>query len=106
VNGHRCRQIIGMAAQFYPSGQTTNVRQVTVWIDAESLLVRKVFEDTPKGYPMGSYLRVTITVDPQINPSWKTRISSHRAHGHTMMLHPGGSTHGVSLSVVSLLSRL
>jgi hypothetical protein len=68
VNGHRCHKIVGQAAQYYPSGQMTNVRQVTVWLDAESLLVRKVFEDTPKGYPAGAYLRLTINLDPQANP--------------------------------------
>jgi hypothetical protein len=68
VNGHRCHKIVGTAAQFYPSGKMTNVRQVTVWLDAQSLLVRKVFEDTPQGYPAGSYLRLTINLDPQANP--------------------------------------
>jgi hypothetical protein len=68
VNGHRCHKIVGTAAQFYPSGQMTNVREVTVWLDDGSLLVRKVFEDTPKGYPAGSYLRLTINLEPQANP--------------------------------------
>ena len=67
LNGRRCHKIIGMAGQYYPSGQMTNVRQVTVWIDAESLLVRKVFEDTPKGYAIGSYLRTTVTIEPRAN---------------------------------------
>jgi hypothetical protein len=67
VNGRRCHKIIGMAAEYYPSGQMTNVRQVAVWIDAETLLVRKVFEDTPKGYPAGSYSRLTVTIEPQAN---------------------------------------
>jgi hypothetical protein len=69
VNGHRCHKIVGTAAQFYPSGKMTNVREVTVWLDAQNLLVRKVFEDTPKGYPAGSYLRLTIQLDPQANPT-------------------------------------
>lgn len=68
VNGHRCHKIVGTAAQYYPSGKMTNVRPVTVWLDAQSLLVRKVFEDTPKGYPAGAYLRLTIDLDPQANP--------------------------------------
>jgi hypothetical protein len=68
VNGHRCHKIVGKAAQFYPSGKMTNVREVTVWLDAQNLLVRKVFEDTPKGYPAGSYLQLTIQLDPQANP--------------------------------------
>ena len=69
VSGHRCHKIVGMAAAYYPSGQITNVRQVTVWIDAETFLVRKVFEDTPKGYPAGSYYRLTVTIEPQANPT-------------------------------------
>jgi hypothetical protein len=68
VSGRRCHKVMGMAAEYYPSGAMTNVRQVTVWIDAETLLVRKVFEDTPKGYPMGSYSRLTVTIDAQANP--------------------------------------
>jgi hypothetical protein len=68
VNGHRCHKIVGTAAQFYPSGKMTNVREVTVWLDEQSLLVRKVFEDTPQGYPAGSYLRLTINLDPKANP--------------------------------------
>jgi len=69
VGSRRCHKLIGMAAEYYPSGQMTNVRQVTVWIDAESLLVRKVFEDTPRGYPLGSYSRLTVTIEPQANPT-------------------------------------
>ena len=68
VGGRRCHKIIGMAAQYYPSGQMTNARQVTVWLDAGTLLVRKVFEDTPKGYPAGGYARLTVTIEPQMNP--------------------------------------
>jgi hypothetical protein len=68
VNGHRCHKIVGTASEFYPSGKMTNVRQVTVWLDATSLLVRKVFEDTPQGYSAGSYLRLTINLDPTANP--------------------------------------
>jgi hypothetical protein len=67
VDEHRCHRIEGVAAEFYPSGARTNVRAVTVWIDAETLLIRKVFEDTPQGYMAGSYSRLTVTMDPQAN---------------------------------------
>jgi hypothetical protein len=73
VSGRRCHKIIGMAAQYYASGAMTNVRKVTVWIDAETLLVRKVFEDTPKGYPIGQYSRLTVTIEPQMNPKLDDR---------------------------------
>jgi hypothetical protein len=69
VNGHRCHKIVGIAALYYQSGQRTNVRQVTAWIDSETLLVRKVFEDTPIGYPAGSYSRLTVTIEPEANPT-------------------------------------
>lgn len=67
VGKHRCHKIKGIAAQYYPSGARTGVRPVTVWIDADTLLLRKVFEDTPKGYTLGAYRRVTVTIDPQPN---------------------------------------
>ena len=69
VDGRRCQKIMGIASEYYPSGQRVNVRQVTVWIDAETLLIRKVFEDTPKGYPIGQFLRKTVTIVPQANPT-------------------------------------
>jgi hypothetical protein len=69
VGGHRCHKIVGKAAQFYPSGKMTNVRPVTVWIDAETLLVRKVLEDTPEGHPAGFFNRLTVTIDPVMNPT-------------------------------------
>lgn len=69
VDGRRCHKIAGVAALYYQSGQRTHVRPVTVWIDSETLLVRKVFEDTPEGYPAGSYSRLTVTIEPQANPS-------------------------------------
>jgi hypothetical protein len=69
VNGHRCHKVTGMAAAYYPSGQITSVRPVTVWIDAETLLIRKVFEDSPKGFPPGSYSHLTFTFEPQANPT-------------------------------------
>lgn len=67
-DGHPCHKIVGIAAEYYPSGQRTNVRQVTVWIDRDSLLVRRVFEDTPKGYGADSFNRLTTTLRPQANP--------------------------------------
>jgi hypothetical protein len=69
VGGRRCHKIAGVAAGYYPSGQRTGVRPVTVWIDTESRLIRRVFEDTPKGYPAGGVSRLTITFQPQANPT-------------------------------------
>jgi hypothetical protein len=68
VEGRRCHKVVGRAAEHYPSGAVTNVRAVTVWIDAETLLIRRVFEDTPEGYPGGAYLRRTVTIQPSADP--------------------------------------
>ena len=68
VDKRRCHKIVGVAAAYYPSGQRTSIRPVTVWIDVETQLIRKVFEDTPKGYPARSYQRKTTTLQPQANP--------------------------------------
>jgi hypothetical protein len=32
------------------------------------MLVRQVFTDTPKSYPVGSIARSTTTIEPQLNP--------------------------------------
>ena len=37
--------------------------------DAETRLVRKVFEDTPKGLPASLVSRATFTLVPQANPT-------------------------------------
>ena len=63
VNGHRCHKIVGEVGLAYGTGTVTNIRPTTIWIDAESMLVRKVFEDTPKGD--AGIDRVTTTFNPQ-----------------------------------------
>jgi outer membrane lipoprotein-sorting protein len=68
VGGHSCHKLVGIARSVYPSGAVTNVRPVAVWIDAQTLLIRKVFTDTPKGYPMNAMARMTYTLDPTPNP--------------------------------------
>jgi outer membrane lipoprotein-sorting protein len=69
VDGHPCHKLVGIAAQQLGNGRQVNERPVTVWIDAESKLVRRVFEDTPAGYPASTYLRLTTTLQPKANPS-------------------------------------
>ena len=66
IAGRRCHRIDGEAAEYYPSGRRTNVRKVTIWIDAESRLIRRVREDRVTGG--GSHV-VTVTLDPQANPA-------------------------------------
>jgi hypothetical protein len=68
LRGRRCYKLMGIARSVYPSGQVVNVRPATVWIDAETFLIRQVFTDTPKGYPVGQRYRLTIALEPRLNP--------------------------------------
>lgn len=63
VNGHRCHKIVGEVGLAYGTGTVTNVRPTTIWIDTETLLVRKILEDTAKGTT--GIDRVTTTFEPQ-----------------------------------------
>ena len=69
VNGRKCYRLVGVERWRYPSGQETSVRAITIWIDAETYLVHKVFQDTPKGYPRNEISRRTTTIKHRINPA-------------------------------------
>jgi outer membrane lipoprotein-sorting protein len=74
VGGRKCHKLVGIARSIYPATQrVVNVRKTTVWIDAETLLVRRVVEDAPKGTPAGMVMRVTTTFQPQANPTLEDR---------------------------------
>ena len=69
LSGRRCHILTGIAKSVYSrTGHETNVRGITIWIDAETMLVRKVFEDTPKGGMAGNVLRYTTTFEPVADP--------------------------------------
>ena len=68
VNGRRCFKIFGVERWRYPSGRETGVRPITIWIDAETYLIQKVFQDTPRGYPRGEISRRTTTLKHRVNP--------------------------------------
>jgi hypothetical protein len=68
VDGRRCFRILGVERWRYPSGRETGVRAITLWIDAETYLIHKVVEDTPKGMPRGQVSRRTTTIKFQANP--------------------------------------
>lgn len=44
-------------------------RPTTVWLDTETLLVRKVLEETPTGMGSGVVQRVTTTFEPRADPA-------------------------------------
>ncbi len=63
----RCYRVTGRASDVYAAtGKEVNVHKVTVWIDAESFLVRKMLEEW-KALP-GQRSRYTTTFQPQANP--------------------------------------
>jgi len=68
VNGRRCYRIVGVERWRYPSGQETGVRPITIWIDAETYLIHKVVQDTPRGVPRGTISRRTTTIKHRANP--------------------------------------
>jgi outer membrane lipoprotein-sorting protein len=68
IRGHRCYRLTGKASDSYAaSGKEVNIRKMTLWIDAESFLLRQVREEWP---PVGgTSTRLTTTYEPQSNPS-------------------------------------
>jgi hypothetical protein len=68
VHGRKCYRLLGVERWRYPSGQETGVRAITIWIDAETYLIHKVFQDTPKGYPRNEISRRTTTLKHRANP--------------------------------------
>jgi hypothetical protein len=68
IDGHRCYQLIGQVGLAYSTGTVTDVRPTIVWIDAETLLARKVLEDTPSSAGAGTVDRITTIFEPQADP--------------------------------------
>ncbi len=68
IDGRVTHKLTGIARSSYGTGYEHNVRRTTVWIDAETLLVRRIFEDTPAGALKGTRARRTTTFDPHPNP--------------------------------------
>jgi len=66
INGHPCQKFVGIGKSMYGTGAVVNVRPMTIWIDAQTLLVRRVFEDSTDDATVS---RTTTTFDPQINPT-------------------------------------
>lgn len=66
--GKPCHKLIGEVGLAYGTGAVTNTRPTTVWIDAETLLVRKIVEDAVTGSPTGSVDRITTSFEPLANP--------------------------------------
>lgn len=70
IAGHPCHKLAGTGKSVYrASGRVVNVRRMTVWIDVQTLLVRRVFEDTAEGTGGGYVSRTTTTFEPLANPT-------------------------------------
>ena len=66
VGGHACYRLRGLARDVYTAtGREANIRTMTLWIDSESLLIRKVLEEW-KARP-GTRSRVITSYEPQAN---------------------------------------
>jgi outer membrane lipoprotein-sorting protein len=66
IDGHPCQKLVGVGKSVYGTGAVVNVRPMTIWIDAQTSLVRRVFEDSSDGATIS---RTTATFDPQVNPT-------------------------------------
>jgi hypothetical protein len=58
----------------YATGRGAHPRPTTIWIDAQTLLVRKIVEDTPAENPQGSLDRLTTTFEPRANPQLEDSV--------------------------------
>ena len=68
IDGHLCHRITGKMSDTYAaSGHEVNMRKASVWIDADSLFVRKFVEEW-KPLP-GQRNRIITTFAPQANPA-------------------------------------
>lgn len=68
VGGRRCHRILGTTRDVYATtGREVNIRKLTVWIDVDSLLIRRAREEW-KSLP-GQRSRITYVYEPQANPA-------------------------------------
>jgi outer membrane lipoprotein-sorting protein len=81
VSGHKCHRLMGITRDVYAATtKEVNVRKMTLWIDAESLLIRKVLEEW-KPLP-GTRSRVITTYEPRANmPIDDTRFAFKAPEG-------------------------
>ena len=68
MGGQRSYEILGRARSGYATGRGETLRPTAVWIDAETLLVRTLLEETSPRLPAGTVQRSTTTFEPRANP--------------------------------------
>lgn len=70
IAGRRCQKLAGLAKSVYgTTGHAFNRRAVTVWVDAETALVRKIVEDGSAEGTAGAVSRSTVVFEPLANPA-------------------------------------
>lgn len=69
IDGKSCYKLVGTVALAFSTGNVRGARATTVWIDTETLLVRRLLEDTPDGMGTGILDRVTTDFEPQSDPA-------------------------------------
>jgi outer membrane lipoprotein-sorting protein len=68
VNGRRCYRILGVERWRYPNGRETGVRAITLWVDAETYLIHKIVQDTPRSMARNAINRRITTIRHRANP--------------------------------------
>lgn len=68
IDGHLCYRLQGLGRSAFATGGGETFRPTTLWIDQQSFLVRKVFQDTRQGGLAGLIDRQTTTYKPVANP--------------------------------------
>lgn len=69
VDGHKCYRLEGRARDVYgATGRETNIRKIAIWVDVDSLLIRKVVE-VPKEVLPGHIDKTTTIYEPLANPT-------------------------------------
>lgn len=66
IEGRPCHVV---SAEVRLNHWNATTRVTRLWIDEETLLVRKIFQDTPSGMGTDVVQRVTTILEPQANPS-------------------------------------
>ena len=71
IDGRKHYRISGQVGLAYGTGTVTSTRPTTIWIDAETLLVRKVLEETQSNALPNVIDQVTTTFSPVADPELK-----------------------------------
>lgn len=68
VVGRKAYRIAADSDTSYSNGRGAQSRPITIWLDAETLLVLKIILDTPRGSASGALVRETFELVPSVNP--------------------------------------